>query len=291
MEILKSHKTNQKSQSKIQKVQNVSTNHPVIFPERRQQHHSPSINLQDSPDKSREYHINGHHQQDGKQLQHHKNHTQIPQHSNEEQQLKEPQQKRRLERQMKKIYIGNLHENVTEKDLIELFGLETTQYLRNTCRINLITSKSTGKHRGFAFITTPDHVHDELLKLNGVEFKGRPIVVETAKTRSAHQNQATQNEANAELFYQSKKNIALFSDSIPRGIKFKELNQKINRGRIHLKAFPGARAQHLNHCLVPSLEEYEYDCAIIHVDINDILRDKNGNELKNLPEDILNIAN
>ena len=146
--------------------------------------------------------------------------------------------------------------------MIELFGSETIQCLRNTCRINLITSKSTGKHRGFAFITTPDHVHDELLKLNGVEFKGRPIIVETAKTRSAYQNQETQNEANAELFYQSKKNIVLFSDSIPRGIKFKELNQKINRGRIHLKAFPRARAQHLNYYLVPSLEEYEYDLPL-----------------------------
>ena len=75
-----------------------------------------------------------------------------------------------------------------------------TQYLPDTCRINLVISKSTGKHRGSAFITTPDHLHDELLKLNGVEFKGRPIVVETAKTRSAHQNQATQNEINTELF-------------------------------------------------------------------------------------------
>ena len=71
-----------------------------------------------------------------------------------------------------------------------------TQYLRDTCRINLVISKSTGKHRGFAFITTPDHVHDELLELNGLEFKSRPIAVETAKSRSAHQNQATQNEAN-----------------------------------------------------------------------------------------------
>ena len=39
----------------------------------------------------------------------------------------------------------------------------------------------------------------------------------------------------------------------------------------------------MNHYLVPSLEEYEYDCAIIHVGINDILRHKNENELKNLP--------
>ena len=223
MEILKSQKT-------------------VIFPERRQQHHSPWTNLQDSPGKSGEYHITGHHQQNGKQLQHHKNHTQIPQHSNEEKQLKVPQQKRGLGRQTKKLYIGNLHENITEMDLIEIFGLEMTKYLRGTCRINLVISKNTGKHQEFAFITTPDHVQDELLKFNGVEFKGRPIIVETAKTRSTHQNRATQN-----LFHQSEKNIALFSDSIPRGIKFNELYQKINRSRIHLKAFSGVRAQLLNH--------------------------------------------
>ena len=126
----------------------------------------------------------------------------MPQHSNEEQQLNKPQQKGRLDRQIKKVYTGNPHENVTEKELIDLFSLETTQYLRYSCRINLIISKSTGKHRGYTFITTPDHVHDELWKLNGVEFKGRPIVVETTKTRSAYQNQATQNEANTELFYQ-----------------------------------------------------------------------------------------
>ena len=166
-----------------------------------------------------------------------------------------------------------------------------TQYLRDTCQTNLVISKSTGKHRGFALITTLDHFHDELLKLNVVEFKGKPIVVETVKSRSAHQNQATQNEANTEFFHQSKKNVSLFSDSIPRRIKFKELNQKISRGRIHLKSFPGARAQHLNHYLVPPLEEYEYDCAIIHVGINDILRHKDKNELKNLPEDILKIGN
>ena len=66
-----------------------------------------------------------------------------------------------------------------------------TQYLWDTYRINLVISKSTDKHRGFAFITTADHVHGKLLKLSGVEFKGRPIVDGTAKTRSAHQNQAT----------------------------------------------------------------------------------------------------
>ena len=103
-----------------------------------------------------------------------------------------------------------------------VFGLEMNQYLRDTFGINLVISKGTGKHWSFAFITTPDHVYDELLKLNCVKFKGRSIVVETAKTRFAHQNQATQNEANTEFFHQSKKNIVLFSDSITtRGIKIK----------------------------------------------------------------------
>ena len=93
MEILKSQKINE-----IQKVQNSSINHPVILPERRHQHPSPLINQQDSPDKSREYHTNFHHQQDGKKQQHDKYHTQIPQHSKEQQQLIEFQQKRRLEK-------------------------------------------------------------------------------------------------------------------------------------------------------------------------------------------------
>ena len=48
----------------------------------------------------------------------------------------------------------------------------------------------------------------------------------------------------------------------------------MNRGRIHLKAFFDARAPHLNHYLMPSLEEYEYDCAIIQVGISGILRMK-----------------
>ena len=44
-----------------------------------------------------------------------------------------------------------------------------------------------------------------------------------------------------------KKSIALFSDSIPQGIKMKHLNPQVKEGRIHLKAFPGAKANQLYH--------------------------------------------
>ena len=51
-----------------------------------------------------------------------------------------------------------------------------------------------------------------------------------------------------------KKNIALFSDSIPRGMKMKHLNFQVIEGRIRLKAFLSAKANQLNHYVVPTLE-------------------------------------
>ena len=71
-----------------------------------------------------------------------------------------------------------------------------------------------------------------------------------------------------------KGNIALFSDIIPRGMNIKEINRQIQGRRIHVKAFPGAKSTQLNHYVTPTLEEYGYDAAIIHVSINDILRSK-----------------
>ena len=88
-----------------------------------------------------------------------------------------------------------------------------------------------------------------------------------------------------------RKDIALFADSIPKGMRMKDLNSRVKGGKIHLKSFPGAKASQLNHYIKPTLEEYKYDCAIIHVGINDILRNKNDTDLNNLPESILEIAN
>ena len=86
-----------------------------------------------------------------------------------------------------------------------------------------------------------------------------------------------------------KKSIAFFSDSIPRGMKMKHLNSQMKEGRIHLKAFPGAKTNQLNHNVIPTLEEFDYDCPIIHVGINDILRSKDMSELKDLPKKIMQI--
>ena len=87
-----------------------------------------------------------------------------------------------------------------------------------------------------------------------------------------------------------KGNIALFSDSIPRGINIREINRQIQGGRIHVKAFPGAKSTQLNHYVTPTLEEYSYNAAIIHVGINDILTSKRD-ELDKLHGNIIKVGN
>ena len=85
-----------------------------------------------------------------------------------------------------------------------------------------------------------------------------------------------------------KGNIKFFSDIIPRRMNIKETNRKILSGRIQVKAFPGAKSTQLNHYITPTLEEYSYDAAIIHVRINDILRSKHD-ESDKLPENIIKV--
>ena len=46
------------------------------------------------------------------------------------------------------MYLGNLHENVTESDLVELFGIRTTNYLIDNCSIEMSNIQQNGRHSG-----------------------------------------------------------------------------------------------------------------------------------------------
>ena len=71
---------------------------------------------------------------------------------------------------MSKLYIGNYNLGVKENDLVELFGLNNTKYLRETCSLNMPMNDKTGQSKGYAFVPAPKHVCDELLKLNEENF-------------------------------------------------------------------------------------------------------------------------
>jgi len=80
----------------------------------------------------------------------------------------------------KNIYVGNLKWEVTNEDLLQLFG-----EFGKVAHAQVITNKDTGRPRGFGFVVMEDE--QEALKaiaeLNGVDHLGRPLTVNEAKPR------------------------------------------------------------------------------------------------------------
>ena len=72
-------------------------------------------------------------------------------------------------------------------------------------------------------------------------------------------------------------------------MKMIHLNSLVKEGIRHLKALPDVKVNQLNHCIIPSIEQFHYDCFIIHVGINNIIRSTDVSRLKDLPKN--NIAN
>ena len=64
------------------------------------------------------------------------------------------------------------------EDINELFGLKSTEFLRQDCSIEMPIEKNTRKSKGFTFLKVPPHVSDELIKLNGFELQKQSIRIE-----------------------------------------------------------------------------------------------------------------
>ncbi len=79
-----------------------------------------------------------------------------------------------------KLFVGNLSFEVTENDLQDAF----TPFGPVT-DVNLMTDRSTGRSRGFAFITmaTPEGAQAAIQGMAGKDFKGRNLTVNEARPR------------------------------------------------------------------------------------------------------------
>ena len=51
---------------------------------------------------------------------------------------------KKQEKNLSKLYIGNLNSNIKETYLVELFGLNTTKCLKGMCSLNLPMNDKTG---------------------------------------------------------------------------------------------------------------------------------------------------
>jgi RNA recognition motif-containing protein len=79
-----------------------------------------------------------------------------------------------------KLFVGNLSFEVTENDLQDLFS-----GFGPVTDVNLMTDRSTGRSRGFAFVTmaTPEGAQAAIQGAAGKDLKGRNLTVNEARPR------------------------------------------------------------------------------------------------------------
>ena len=82
-----------------------------------------------------------------------------------------------------RIYVGNLNSNVSIEDIYDFFGLKSTAYLRTNCDVDFPLNRQTQNSRVHVYITAPTNVCDELVKLNGVDFKCKFLFIDFAKVK------------------------------------------------------------------------------------------------------------
>jgi RNA recognition motif-containing protein len=81
----------------------------------------------------------------------------------------------------KNLYVGNLSFDTTKDKLQELF-----EAYGQVVSVNVITDRSTGRSRGFAFVemATDRAASTAITALNGQEVDGRTLTVSEAKPRA-----------------------------------------------------------------------------------------------------------
>ena len=148
-------------------------------------------------------------------------------------------------------------------------------------------------------ITNTKHTKKTLSKKNNTQSDHnrreniKAVSVTNKITMDHHENRLNINRMTSTYsnVRNKKKNIELFTNSILKTLRMGELNRHINGGKVHLKSFPGSKANQLNHHTIPILEEHQYDAAAIHVGINDLLKGMPNNvSVDSICNDILEIA-
>ena len=84
-----------------------------------------------------------------------------------------------LERELKKLYVGNLAWGVTDDELNQLFA----EY-GNVASAVVITDRETGRSRGFGFVELESGGEEAIEALNGQDLQGRPLRVNEAQSKN-----------------------------------------------------------------------------------------------------------
>ena len=74
-----------------------------------------------------------------------------------------------------------MSEDINVSDIYELFRLHITISLNNKCQVQFTLSENITKWRGFPYLTLQKHVINKFLKLDGLKFKEKSLIIEKSK--------------------------------------------------------------------------------------------------------------
>ena len=149
-------------------------------------------------------------------------------------------------------------------------------------------------------------VTTELIKLNGIEFNSKCIIVEEAKNKPTAFSEAnavrptspvfgnhltdenqgklpigSTKKAYSETVHLSpnSSNTLIFTDSMAKSIRMYEFSRFIKNSKAKMFSFPGASSREMLHYLDVHLEDRQINTVVIHVGINNILRDSSQSSI------------
>ena len=160
--------------------------------------------------------------------------------------------------------------------------------------------KRMGQSKVFAFLNIPVQFREEIIKTDGIEYKNQTIKIEKAHTQYLPKLPegnirpspvVNNNPENQDLFIRNipgnksyaqatvpsnsarTSNKVIFRDSIVNvSTKFKyNINGALSNERARFKYFPGATSKELMHYFDATLKGSDFQVAVIHVGINDLM--------------------
>ena len=87
----------------------------------------------------------------------------------------------------------------------------------------------------------------------------------------------TAKSAKRSLTGHTQNRIVIFGDSIICSLD-RDFNRELNTDYAKIRTFPGTTSKEFPHYVTPTLEEGDFDIAILHFGVNDTLQNRNRSE-------------
>ena len=82
-------------------------------------------------------------------------------------------------------------------------------------------------------------------------------------------------------FSRFQRNILIFTESIPKGIRIRELNSFTTNGKTKMVSLLGTTSKEILHYLDVYLTNSSADTIILHIRVNDLLEDNSQLKIEN----------